>query len=58
MTPTPTPELVPPGSRSENLLMAGKLLLDLASTPLHMLAFLFTKAGHRRRLMDALRAGR
>ncbi|MBM3986302.1 MAG: hypothetical protein FJ296_11570 [Planctomycetes bacterium] len=50
--PTATP--APPGSRAEQALLALKLLLDLLSTPLHLLAFLFTRSRHRRDLRRAL----
>ena len=44
----------PPGSRAEQALLALKLALDLLSTPLHLLAFLFDRKRHRRALRRAL----
>lgn len=53
-TPPPTPQPAPPGSRAEQALLAAKLLLDLLSTPFHLLVFLFTRARHRRAFQRVL----
>jgi hypothetical protein len=50
----PTPEPAPPGSRAEQALLATKLVLDLLSTPFHLVIFLFTRARHRRAFQRAL----
>ncbi|HEX5010942.1 MAG TPA: hypothetical protein VFY71_11125 [Planctomycetota bacterium] len=53
-TPQPAPAPAPQGSRAEQALLAGKLALDLLSTPFHLVIFLFTRARHRRALQRAL----
>jgi hypothetical protein len=50
----PTAAPAPPGSRAEQAVLALKLLLDLLSTPFHLLAFLLTRSRHRRALRRAL----
>ena len=52
-SPTP-PAPAPPGSRLEQAGLAARLVLDLLSTPFHLLVFLFTRARHRRALRRAL----
>ena len=48
------PPPTPPGSRSEQILLTAKLALDILSTPFHLIAFLFTRARHRRALQRVL----
>jgi|GEM_PF-3107037 len=53
-TPSPAAETAPLGSRAEQVLLTAKLLLDLLSTPFHLLLFLFTRARHRRAFQRVL----
>ncbi len=58
---TPPPEVRAPegapGSRLETGLLLLQLAGDLLSVPFHLVAFLCTRAAHRRRFRAALEAG-
>lgn len=43
-----------PGPRIEQAVLVLRLVLDLATTPLHLLLFLLTRSRHRRALRRAL----
>ena len=47
---------VPPGSRLECARLVLALLTDLASTPWHLVVFVFTRGSARRQLAAALAA--
>ncbi|HVQ27245.1 MAG TPA: hypothetical protein VMV01_18795 [Planctomycetota bacterium] len=54
--PAPTDTApAPPGSRWESAWLALLLAKDVLSTPLHLVAFLFTGRRQKRRLLEELR---
>jgi len=56
--PTSDLPILPPGSRAEQLLLIGQLMADLASIPIHLVVFLFTRRRHQRGFVAAMTEAR